>query len=104
MITTDQDADHPGQEPQPTTQTPIADPRTRAATSTSNQRQTTPPHSIRHHPTVLCAQTTPAPHLNPPPPDGFAQTGPTPRRPSTALRRQNHPLRRVDELRLPPHR
>ena len=56
MITTDQDADHPGQEPQPTTQTPIADPRTRAATSTSNQRQTTPPHSIRHHPTVLAEQ------------------------------------------------
>ena len=56
MITTDQDADHPGRKPQPTTQTATADLPTRAATPASNQGHNTPPHPIRHHPALLAEQ------------------------------------------------
>jgi uncharacterized membrane protein len=56
MTTTDQQANHPGRKPQPTTQTPTGDPPTRAVSPTSNQRHTTPAGPTRHHPTVLAEQ------------------------------------------------
>jgi uncharacterized membrane protein len=56
MTTTDQGAEHPGREPQPTTQTPTADLPTRAATAASDVRHAAPPGPTRHHPTVLAEQ------------------------------------------------
>jgi uncharacterized membrane protein len=56
MTTTNQDADHPSREPQPTTQTPTADRPTPAGTPTNNQAHDTPPHQTRHHPALLAEQ------------------------------------------------
>ena len=56
MITTDQDADHPGRKPQPTTQTATADLPTREATAASDVRHGALPGPTRHHPTVLAEQ------------------------------------------------